>query len=126
MEDKQMIDELPKKVFVGAYVFKIVPCTTGDKLLKSKGNAVNDGLTNTETYTIALDRGMTLKRLMEVVLHECIHCLNWVRDVEDGSTEEHFTTQLAISMTDFWLDNPRLIQWINRAARQIKKERREQ
>jgi hypothetical protein len=116
-----MIDKLPKRVFVGLYEFKLILCEAGDPRLVSESIDC-DGLTELNERVIYLNKALPFKRFVNVVLHECIHTMNWSKDIEDGVTEEEFTENLANSFTDFWLDNPRLVLWLNRAFKQIRKE----
>jgi hypothetical protein len=119
-----MIDKLPKRVFIGLYEFKVAPVDPGDVLLHNDADPemVCEGMTHTDISVIAIDKTLTLKRLVNVVLHECTHSINWSGDLTDESTEEEFTENFANGFTQFWLDNPRMVLWLNRAFKQIRKE----
>lgn len=109
--------KLPKKLKVGTYTFniKIVPATDPDL-------DGNDGMTLFHKFEILFDEELHSQRAHVVVLHEVIHAINFVYGIEDGSTEEHVTTQLSTGFAGFMKDNPKLFQWISANIRRQKRD----
>jgi hypothetical protein len=112
--------KLPSKVYVGHYEFAIRVVPQDDPGIEG-----NDGLCDPASRTIWICSGLSLWRLFYVVNHEICHAVNWSKGVEDGMTEESFTTLNSDGETDLWVDNPRLINWKLKAARAIRKQRSE-
>lgn len=131
-EPLDLISKLPKRVFVDQYEFRLKLVdegaielaektgdeATGDPAQDSQG----DGLTNFLKRHIYLSKDLNLHRFVTVVCHEVVHTINWSRDIEDGITEEEFTTKFSPGFVQFLLDNPRFHQWLNRAVREIRKQ----
>lgn len=51
-------------------------------------------------------------QLAETVFHEITHAINEMTGVQDGATEEHFTTQSAKGWVAVLKDNPHILEYI--------------
>jgi hypothetical protein len=112
--------KLPRRVYVGQYEFTLAVVETEDESL-----AGCDGMTYLDQRRIFIDGRLPLRRFVAVVLHEVKHALHWERGLDDGMSEEHFTTESANGETELWVDNPRLFSWFDRAYKDIRKQGRE-
>jgi hypothetical protein len=133
VDNLTLISKLPKRVFVDEWEFHLKLVDEGAPELFAKGDendsdpgedAEADGLTDLAKKRIYLCKTLTLHRFVEVVIHELTHTINWSRDVDDGSTEEIFTTKFSAGFLRFLLDNPRVHQWLNRAIRAIREQQK--
>ena len=111
---------LPKKIYVGHYEFSMFVVPTTHERLDG-----NDGMTYFDDCQIFICANLPLRRLFYVVNHEVCHAVNWSKGIDDGMTEEQFTTLNSDGETDIWIDNPGLINWKLKAARAIRKQRSE-
>lgn len=110
---------LPRRVHVGHATFRIVVCAPADSVHLADEN---DGCTVLQEYKIFLNNEMHLQAAVEVVQHEVTHAINWVYGVDDDSTEEQFTTQHSKGQLEVWMRNPRLLNWIVKQLRLMKKQ----
>jgi hypothetical protein len=109
---------LPRRIHVGPNTFRVV-------ITDAKGNADledNYGMTYLEKFQINLHQDMPAQRAAEIVQHEITHCINSVYGVDDDSDEETFTTQHSKGLTELWLRNPRLLNWMVKTVRNARKE----
>lgn len=104
------LERLPKGVKVGGYKFAIelAPPTDGDL----EGDY---GCTNTDTFRITLNEGMTFQKIVNVLWHELNHAIDYAYELEDSSSEEDFASKGATGWMALRIDNPSLDRWINRA-----------
>lgn len=109
------IQALPKRVRVGAYTYTIerVPQDT-------PGLDGDDGSTLHQEHRILLDETLSLQRLLNVVLHECQHCIDSVYNIEDGVAEEKVAECTANGWQALYIDNIKLHNWINRSIRLLR------
>lgn len=127
-----LISKLPKRIFIDQYEFrlKLLPedapelaASVGDEITGDHSkDGQSEGLTYFDKKLICLCKDLSLHLFVEVVIHEVVHSINWSRDIEDGITEEEFTTKFSPGFVRFLLDNPRFHQWLNRAIREIRKQ----
>lgn len=109
---------LPRRIHVGAATFRVVVTHEGDcEYLEG-----NHGCAVFNDFRIYLSKDVNLQTALNTVQHEVTHCINWVYGVTDDSTEEQFTTQHSNGQIEVWMRNPRLLNWITRSLRAIKKE----
>lgn len=107
---------LPRRLQIGAFTFRVVVVDQGDERL-----AGGDGLSDISKFLIYLHPNLN-QRVLEVTMHEILHCINWVYGVDDDSTEEHTTTQQSKGLTELWLRNPRLFNWKAKTLRRLRQE----
>lgn len=116
MEPDDIFKGLPRRIQIGAFTFRVsIVEPDSDKL------AGADGMTRFDEFRIYLHPKLD-QRVLEVTLHEILHCINWVYGVDDASSEEHTTTQQSKGLTELWLRNPRLFNWTARTLRRLRKE----
>lgn len=109
---------LPRRIKVGQYTFRIVVTLPSENPDLND----NDGITDFETFRIYLHQNMHRQRAVNVVQHELIHAINWVYGVDDGAEEEHITTQVTNGLVEMWLSNPKVLSWLTKNLRTMKRE----
>lgn len=114
-----LYSSLPKRVKVGPYTYRIIPAPAGSPGLGEN----NYGMTVFDIATIYLDENMDAARLLNTTIHEIGHAINQAYGVVDGVEEETVATQSANGWMQVYIDNPRLLQWIQRAVREVRKSR---
>ena len=117
---------LPKKVEVGTYEFPIQIIHAGDPRLGEDADGITffgspDELQVSRCILIAGRLGP--KKTLEVVLHEVTHAINYVSNIDNGADEEEIAERHGAAWAQFWLDNPRLLRWLNYVVERIKQER---
>ncbi len=117
---------LPRKLWIGAYEFK-VNYTAADTpaLCGEDGQMEADG----RRCIIWLSDDMDTRRLLEIVLHEITHAINWVHDIDDDDKtvqvlEEDVAEKHGKAWAALWLDNPRFERWFAYVLARIRRERR--
>ncbi len=48
----------------------------------------------------------------DTLMHELLHALNWVFDIEDDTKEESVARRLSSGLLAIWRDNPELFQYL--------------
>lgn len=109
---------LPRRIKVGQYTFRMV-VSNSDASPDLDGC---DGITDFEKFRIYLDETLHRQRAINVVQHELIHAINWVYGVADGAEEEHITTQVTNGLVELWVSNPKVVNWIVKNLRAMKRE----
>ena len=66
--------------------------------------------TTTQNIFIRDDLPVTLAK--SVLLHEILHAVHWLSDLDDASTEEAFTSRVATNLRCVMLANPAIRDWI--------------
>jgi hypothetical protein len=108
---------LPRRVQIGQYTFRLFVVPPDHEKL---GGC--DGMTYTGDNKVYLALGNSRQTTLNTVVHELTHCINWARDVTDESDEEAFTTQHTYGLVELWMRNPRVLNWIVKNLRAVKKE----
>lgn len=109
---------LPRRVHIGPRTYRI-------KLANPDNDAdmlENYGMTHHEEFRIVLAEDMPAMLAAEIVQHEVSHCINAVYNVEDGADEEFAVTQHSRGITEVWIRNPRLHNWMIKTIRRARKE----
>lgn len=109
---------LPRRIHVGPHTYRVVVSTE----LEDKDLVDCNGMSYHEDFKILLNENMSSQLAAEIVQHEVSHCVNMVYGVEDGATEEFMVTQHSKGITEVWLRNPRLHNWMVKTIRLIRKE----
>lgn len=112
---------MPRRIQIGPRTYRV-----------SFSNPDNDsdlvdsyGITHHEEFRIVLHEDMPAMLAAEIVQHEVSHCINAVYGVEDGAEEEHMVTQHSRGLTEVWIRNPRLHNWVVKTVRRARKESKE-
>ena len=66
--------------------------------------------TTTQNIYLRADLPVTLSK--SVLLHEILHAVHWLSDLDDASTEEAFTSRVATNLRCVMLTNPAVRDWI--------------
>jgi hypothetical protein len=72
------------------------------------------GCVDLNKCVIQIDKGYPKETMVDTLLHELIHCVNHVMDVNDKTTEEQSTTRLATGLCTVWKHNPKVFEWIHK------------
>lgn len=109
---------LPRRIRVGQYTFRVVVAGA----VENPDLEECDGITDFEKFRIYLNERLHRQRAVNVVQHELIHAINWVYGIDDGVTEEHITTQITNGLVELWLSNPKVVTWVTKNLRAMKRE----
>jgi hypothetical protein len=113
---------LPKKVEVGSYEFALHVVPASDTKLDGADGicyfAEEDG-----GRAIFVAAGLGLRKMLDVVLHELTHAINWCHDIDDGADEEAIATKHGTAWSQLFLDNPKFQRWLVSILNRIRKER---
>lgn len=107
-----MTTELPTTLKIGAHDYKIEWFThaTGDALKEW-------GFCHVDEQTIGLSKRMGRTKAAETFLHELLHALTWLFDLEaKQEAEEHYVCRLARGLTIVFRDNPALLPWLRESV----------
>jgi hypothetical protein len=108
---------LPRRIQVGQFGFRVlIEPETHEMLTEAFGRC------DTTARRIFLRAGMDPALALNTVCHEVTHAVNWVMDLEDGATEEAFTSRHTNGLIDVWMRNPRLFAWISKTLELAKRE----
>jgi hypothetical protein len=109
---------LPRRIQIGPNTFRVIVGTPES----NPDLEENNGMTYMQKFQIHLLEGMPAQLAAEIVQHEVSHCINNVYGVDDDSSEEHSVTQHSKGLTELWLRNPRLLNWMVKTIRNVRKE----
>jgi hypothetical protein len=106
---------MPQQMKVGNFWFAI-------ELISQEASelAGSFGACNLRSQLITLADNMTPQNLADTLLHELLHAIHWVADVDDEADEEQFTLMTAHGLCQLWQDNPEEMLWwsqVNTAVR---------
>jgi hypothetical protein len=108
---RELIERLPPTMRVGAYDFRLIPVR--GNVASSSGDR---GAMSSQCQEIRFKEDLpTRYEAVEVVLHELMHALWWVSDLEDKPEEEHAVAMFGMNLMGVFRDNPWLIHWIQSA-----------
>ena len=54
------------------------------------------------------------RKSANTLIHEIMHAVAAMQNVEDGATEEQFVTSVANGLSTVWRDNPDVFAWIGK------------
>ena len=112
---------LPRKIKVGSFTYRILLVHPDDPRLKVEGNP-SYAVTDTVALRIYVDEGMERENALSVMIHELQHCVNNVFGIGDSSDEEAVATQSGMGWFNIWMENPKLLTWVGRMTREIRRE----
>jgi len=108
---------LPRRIHIGPYTFRVVFATARHEQLRD-----SDGCCVFSELRIYLRTNLNLQLAVNTVVHEVTHAINFAYGIEDGATEEFFTTNHSTGQVDVWVRNPRLMNWYVKQIRRIRQE----
>jgi hypothetical protein len=117
---------LPRRIWAGSYEFPLTLVPRDHARFTEEGGEA-DGITHFDPP----DRGIFVaddlpaRGLLETVLHEITHAVNYAADIEDGALEEDVADGHGRVWTQLWLDNPRLQAWFTRTLNQLRRDMKE-
>lgn len=117
---------MPRKLWIGSYEFKVnLVASEHPSLCGEDGQMEADG----RRCIIWLSEDMDTRRMLEIVLHEMTHAINWVHDIDDDEKtvmilEEDLATAHGKAWSQVYLDNPRFERWLTYTLARIRRERR--
>jgi hypothetical protein len=117
------IVQLPRKIEVGTVEYPIRIVAATDKLLDEANGIAYFGEEDGVPRQILIAARLGPKQTLEIVLHEIIHVINHVNEIEDGEDEEIVTTKHGAAWAQFWIDNPKMLLWVNYVVARIVRER---
>lgn len=112
---------LPRKIRVGSFTYRIMLLHPDDGRLRLDNNP-SYAVTDTTALRIYVDESMERENALTVIIHELQHCINAVFGVDDASSEEHVATQSGMGWFNIWMENPKLLTWVGRMTREIRRE----
>jgi hypothetical protein len=113
---------LPSRVWVGTYEFPMEIVPPDDERIEA--NERGACAIEEDNYWIVIAAYLANTATLEVVLHEVEHAINWVFDINvDDAFEEEVVTEHGKAWARVWLDNPKLLKWVDYMTKLIRKER---
>lgn len=109
--------EMPKRVRVGCYIFKVEVGQEWEHNSRSEFGHVN-----LCSQIIRVHPALSKQKLANTFMHEIIHAIHMVYDLGDNSTEEAFTSRTANGICAFWQDNPQAVKWWKRLVKNKQKD----
>ena len=94
---------LPNKIDIGFRTFDVV-------LRKNIGLM---GSINNTGRLMQLDSEQRDGDMLDTVMHECLHAMISDSELADTQDEEKLVTVLANKLTELWLRNPKLLDWLH-------------
>lgn len=101
--------KIPSKVKIGYSTFKI---QSKNSKWKEKNDAV--GLCTVDKSLIEYCAEQTESELVNTILHEILHAVIYIFDIEFGSDskEEYFVRKMTNGLHTLFVDNPELLSWL--------------
>lgn len=108
IEGREAVSALPESIKIGPYFFRIVRLTVS----KASASAVY-GQCSTQEMEIRIQESFTSSyKAVSTLIHEALHALHWIMDIEEKDNEEHRCTVLATGLTMLFTDNKWLASWV--------------
>lgn len=106
--------EMPKKVRIGYSTFEV-------KVMPEEHGEIA-GLCGTShgiKQLITISEGMVPQQVANTLLHEVIHMIHFTYGLmsRDNPTEEEYTNLTANGLCQFWQDNPKAMDWMQKALK---------
>ena len=115
---------LARKVEVGTYQFVVRVVPQGDPRLDGAMGIMLANSNDDNVFAILVARGQSPKQLLDTVLHEVTHAINFACDIDDGVDEETIALKHGAAWAHFWIDNPSMLRWLNYTTSRILSERK--
>lgn len=101
---------IPKKIEIGYRTFNVV-------VLPDLPTAM--GSVSSNKRLIQIEKNQNPHDMLDTVLHECFHVMVDDSKLVDDADEEKFVSIFANKMTELFIRNPKLLDWMRQ---QVKKE----
>lgn len=70
------------------------------------------GWTDLNRQVIHISDALPPGKTVDTLLHEMLHVVCWLFDVEDGVKEEEICGRVSTGLLTLWRDNPSVLQWM--------------
>lgn len=114
----------PKTLYVGTFEFLLHFVPGSDPNLEGA-----NGITELEEgkHGIWIIETLPPRKMLEIVLHEITHAINWERDIKGAMrlNEEALARKHGEAWSAFWIDNPKFHRWHTALVNRIRKERKD-
>ena len=119
----------PERVWFGSYEWAVVPVLSEDpRLDTAEGITYFDEIEeHGEQYTIYYANDRPARQVFDTLWHEFTHALNFAHGIKCKSrssrkNDETIATAHGHAWTQAFLDNPKLIEWVDLAVNFIKSQ----
>jgi len=102
-----MATAVPKKIKIGHYIFDVCNMT---KDLRKHGEVF--GVCDQTKQKIHIDVTATPAVLRDTLLHEIMHGVYWMFNLEDENKEEKIVSSLATGLLAVFRDNPEVAKFL--------------
>jgi len=102
------LNDLPAKVKVGYHDYKIETWHPSEA-----SGARRYGETNGISRTIRIDTSFSPRQTAETLLHEILHCICDIWNIEDEDKEERVVSAMSAGLATVWRDNPDVLSFID-------------
>ena len=102
---------LPKKIDIGFRTFKVI-------VREDLGSM---GSVNNNKRIIQIEKGQNKHDMVDTVLHECLHVMVDDSKLIDESDEEKIVSVFANKLTELFIRNPKLLDWMRQQVKEIDK-----
>lgn len=94
---------IPNKISIGFRTFDVV----------MQDNLNSMGTISNSKRLIQLESSQCKEDMLDTIIHECLHAIVSDSQLVDDCDEEKLVTVLAYKLTELFLRNPELVNWIN-------------
>lgn len=122
---------LPSKVWIGSHEVKIHRVPDLDPKLdplpdpEDTDPARLRGMSElSDPPIIYINEALNPTQMLEVVMHELCHVINWAAKIDDGAEEEAVAEAHGTGWTQLFLHNPRFHRWFDAQVVQIRKDQK--
>lgn len=108
VEREAGLSELPSSIKIGWITYKIEKWHSAE----AKG-ADRYGESNPISRVIRIDTSYSPQQTAETLLHEILHCVFCVWNIEDEDKEERTVSAVSSGLATVWRDNPAVFSFID-------------
>lgn len=95
---------LPEKILVGHLVYTVRPMTADEA-----DESGAEGICSQRRETIRVSTAQCDRLMLETLLHEVGHAINWLAAIDDSASEEDYVLRTTPIWMTVWRDNPDLL-----------------
>lgn len=103
--------KIPKKIVIGFRTFDVSVCDSLPNIM---------GSVNTNRRIIYIEAGHHQHDMLDTIIHECLHVMVDDSKLVDESDEEKLVAILANKLTELFIRNPKLLDWMRQQVKEIK------